>query len=146
MQTTLMTKEEIRAYKKLYEEYHDKLHPNRKSGRELVKYLKERYPIEEIDNEEFKDVVKDNVIENECFRDKLPDNQLPDPVVYVWHKEGKDVYIGIDIVSGYYHIESDEDLFDELCAVQGLDEKDLENYFCVAQYIMALRKFDLLKD
>ena len=35
-------------------------------------------------------------------------------------------------------------LWDELCAFQGVDEKDLENYVVVADYIRALKRFGKL--
>lgn len=34
-------------------------------------------------------------------------------------------------------------LYDELCAFQGLDEKDLDNYFCAARYVTCLKKFNI---
>ena len=35
-------------------------------------------------------------------------------------------------------------LSDELTAFQGLDEKDIQNYVCVAEYITCLKRFDML--
>ncbi len=35
-------------------------------------------------------------------------------------------------------------LYDELNAIRGLDEKDLQNFVIVAQYIEALQKFNML--
>ena len=58
---------------------------------------------------------------------------------------GMDIFVGIDLVSGFYCVEGSSYLWDELCAFQGLDERDRENFFCVAQYITCLKRFDLLE-
>ena len=49
--------------------------------------------------------------------------------------------MGIDLVSGYFHVESPdrkemERIYDDLFAFRGLDETDLQNYFLVAQYLL----------
>jgi len=41
-------------------------------------------------------------------------------------------------------VEGSSMLWDELCAFQGLDAKDIENYYCVAQYISCLKRFNKL--
>ena len=35
-------------------------------------------------------------------------------------------------------------LWDELYAFQGLDETDIQNFYCVAEYVSCLKRFGLL--
>lgn len=51
------------------------------------------------------------------------------------------IFVGLDLASGYFQVEGSTMLWDELCCLQGLDEKDLQNAVIVAQYILALRRF-----
>lgn len=85
-------------------------------------------------------------MENELLRNKLSANEEPRPITFYWNNHDKKVFIGLDLVSGFYYVEDNEELWDELCAFQGLDEEDLNNFFCVAQYIECLKKFDMLDD
>lgn len=71
-----------------------------------------------------------------------PDNRDPDDL---WGGPVSRIFVGIDLTTGYYTVEGCTMLWDELCAFQGLDEKDLQNYFCVAQYINSLKRFGLLE-
>ena len=43
--------------------------------------------------------------------------------------------MGVDLASGFYMVEGSTLLWDELRAFQGLDEKDLQNFVMVAQYL-----------
>ena len=58
--------------------------------------------------------------------------------------KGRKIFIGVDLASGYFMVEGSSMLWDELCAFQGLDAKDIENYYCVAQYISCLKRFNKL--
>ena len=40
-------------------------------------------------------------------------------------------------------VEGSSLLWDELYVFRGLDEQDLENYVCVAEYIACMRRFSL---
>ncbi|HHX87473.1 MAG TPA: hypothetical protein GX693_04745 [Firmicutes bacterium] len=60
--------------------------------------------------------------------------------------KGYKIFIGVDLSSGFYCIEGSSMLWDELCAFQGLDSKDIENYYCVAQYISCLKRINRLEE
>lgn len=56
------------------------------------------------------------------------------------------VYIaGIDLTTGYFCVEGSSRLWDELYVFRGLDETDIQNFYCVAEYISNLKKFDQLE-
>ena len=84
-------------------------------------------------------------MKNKYFKNKLRKNEEPIPVAFYLENNNNRVFVGIDLVSGFYCVEDDEDLWDELCAFEGLDEVDLTNYYCVAEYINCLKKFDMLE-
>ena len=133
-----------------------KLRPNRKSGAEIVAYFTKKYPLQKLQNKLATQVVLDNVLLNEDLAERIPAKTAPSAVTFIVENraEGKKLYdephtlrgdigifIGVELASGYYHVEGSNLLWDELCAFQGLDEKGLENAFCVAQYIEACEKF-----
>jgi hypothetical protein len=62
----------------------------------------------------------------------------------IWGGNITRIFLGIDISTGFYTVEGSTMLHDELNAIRGLDEKDLHNFVIVAQYISALKKFDML--
>ena len=83
---------------------------------------------------------------NECFSIKLPKGVKPDVITYyVSLKNNKascsKVFVGIDLITGYYIVEGSESLWDELYAFRGLDEDDIQNPYCVAEYLACLKKF-----
>jgi len=138
------TKEMVEQWKKVFEEYKEILKPNKKTGQELVEYLTSKYELEKFNNKAADKVVCSNIINNEHFRVKLPFSTEPKMVTFYWNNKGNKIFIGIDLVTGYYCVEDHEELWDELCAFQGLDEADLNNYYCVAEYISCLKKFNIL--
>ena len=76
------------------------------------------------------------IMENEYDREKLPINALPE--IQLYKKE--DVWVGIDLKSGYFMVESlneekMKEIYDDLFLYRGLDQKDLENFFLVAEYV-----------
>ncbi len=134
----------------------------------MLDYLQTHYVLTEIYEEEALEVVRDNVVMNEYNKEKLPAHTLPVPKAFYlenlgngkkfYCSENKDdndiwddgivrIYIGIDTITGFYTVEGSTMLYDELNAIRGLDEKDLQNYVVVAQYIEALEKLkeELLK-
>jgi len=161
MLTHQPTNEMIEQWKTLYEQYKDRLRPGRKSGPHLLRYIAERYPLRRLHDEQAELVVTENVLRNDCWREKLPQGRQPLPIAFVIENvgagkkffaqpdpavfDGNEIFVGIDLESGYFYAGSSL-LWDELCAFQGLDECDLRNFFCVAQYILALERFDLLYD
>ena len=138
------TPQMIEEWKLLFDQYKDKLKPNRKTGQELVDYLLSKYSLTLVLDYDAKQVITLNVLKNEPIKEKLPQGLKPNPVIFCYNDDGNIIYIGIDLSSGYYCVEGNSMLWDELCAFQGLDYKDLENYYCVAQYITCLKKFNQL--
>lgn len=152
------TKEMIERWKKIHEMYKNKLSPNRKSGKELVNYLKSRYVLTEIKDEKILSITTMNVLMNAFSNEKLPKGVSPNPVTYYMENEGlgytlyekqeaefagTKILIGIDLSSSMYYVEGSSLLWNELCAYQGLDTYDIENYYCVAEYIQCLEQFDM---
>ena len=66
------TPEMLEKWKKTWIEYKDKLRPNRKSGQEVVEYLKNKYIMKELNDNNAKEVVIDNLMNNKLLADKLP--------------------------------------------------------------------------
>jgi hypothetical protein len=150
------TPEMIENWKAIWRKNKDLLRPNRKSGSDIVKYLSNKYPLRELQDERSTQVVIENVMFNEHFSEKIPKGMNPLAVTFIIENRdegrllyenqdetwgGCDIFVGIELVSGHYQVEGSSLLWDELCAFQGLDDKDIENFFCVAQYIYAIEKF-----
>lgn len=155
------TPEMVKEWKDVWIEYKDKLTPNRKSGREVVEYLKNKYILEELNDDNAKQVVIDNVLYNKPYADKLRKGAEPSAVTFLIKNagngkflyenqdevfKGDNIFVGVELESGFFCVEGSSLLWDELCAFQGLDEKDIQNYFCVSEYISCLKKFGLLKN
>ena len=92
-------------------------------------------------DEEFLQLVREDLLSNRFAREKLPKGAVPHIVAY---KAGN-VLAGIDLVSGFFHVESEEireaeKVYDDLFVFRGLDERDLENYFLVSEYIRLKKK------
>ena len=161
MQTTPVTKEDIAAWHQIYAEFRPKLKPNRISGLALYSYLESRHPILPLDDPRAKQVVSQNILQNECFSRELPPGRAPEPICCTVQRAGKgeqlyraqdavfsgcDIFVGIDLTSGYFLVEGSSLLWDELYAHRGLNEADLENVYTVAEYISCLKRFGLLEE
>lgn len=141
MLTTEPTIEMIQEWKCIYNENRDKLKPNRKSGAEINDYFCIKYRFEKLDSLSFHDVVEFNIMKNESNREKLPQGAVPQIVAY--KAKDSSVLVGIDLVTGFFHIEGKDinrvaEIYDDLFLFRGLDETDIKNYFLVAQYIQCL--------
>ena len=143
MLTTEPSIEMVQEWKRIYKENRYKLKPNRKCGAEINDYFCLKYAFEEFKSLKFCEVVKFNITENEFNREKLPQGTLPQILAY----KAKDasILVGIDLITGFFHIEGEDinrvaEIYDDIFAFRGLDEKDIENYFLVAQYIQCLDK------
>lgn len=155
----------LTEWKDTFNQYKDLLQPNRKSGADLLYYLQSNYSLTEVTDEEALAVISENVSMNRYFAEKLADGQMPLPKAFYlenignghkfYHYDNKDhpdlwggeiakIFIGVDLNSGFYMVEGSTMLWDELCAFQGVDEKDLENFVVVAVYINALKRFGKL--
>lgn len=165
MITQKPTPEILTEWKKAFEQYKDFLQPNRKSGTDLLDYLQSKYSLTEIMDEAVLTVISENVSRSALFAEKLPAGQRPLPKAFylenignghkfyrsenkdsldLWGGEITKIFVGVDLSSGFYMVEGSTMLWDELCAFQGVDEKDLENYVIVADYISALQRFGKL--
>ncbi|MDO5547520.1 MAG: hypothetical protein Q4F79_03450 [Eubacteriales bacterium] len=165
MVTCEPTKEMLDEWKHIWLQYRDRLSPNRKSGMELVDYLQNNYVLTEISDRRAAEAVFYNVMRNPPFAEKLPFGAEPVPRTFYLENRGKGrrfyqpenkdpydlwggdvtrIFVGVDQTTGYYMVEGSAMLWDELCAFRGLDERDLNNYACVAQYINSLRRFGWL--
>lgn len=159
MITKKPTHQMLEEWRSVWHKYKDVLKPNRKSGEEIIYYLSSRYALTEINDKSAYDVIFKSVMSSEFLKEKLPAGAVPVPKTYYVLNQGngeklyqqKDeafsdverIFVGIDLLSGYYHVEGSSLLWDELCAFQGLDEADLKNYVKTAQYIECLERFGL---
>jgi hypothetical protein len=154
------TPEIVERWKEVWNKYKDKLVPNRKSGKEVVEYLKNKYFLEELHDDNAKQVVINNVLYKKPYADKLPmgaelsavtfivENQVNGKFLYENQDKvfkGNNIFVGVEIESGFFCVEGSSLLWDELYVFRGLDEKDIQNYFSVAEYISCLKKFGLLE-
>lgn len=166
MITQEVSRETLSEWKALWERYRGSLNPNRKSGPELLTYLESRYPLTEIFDENALEAISENVTMNSRLAEKLPEGGCPQPKAFylensgsgarfylpenrddfqLWGGEITRIFVGIDLASGFYMVEGSTLLWDELCAVQGLDNRDLENFVIVAEYVNALKRFGVLE-
>jgi hypothetical protein len=151
----------VKEWKAVWNQYKDRLQSNRKSGAEVVEYLASKYPLMELHDNKALRVVTDNVIKNSHIAEKLPEGTMPSPVTFIIENTGagknlydnqdsifmgKAIFVGIDLMSGYFCVEGSSMLWDEIYALQGLDERDIQNYYCVAEYISCLKKLGLLEN
>lgn len=165
MITQKPTPEMLAEWKSIFDQYKDLLQPNRKSGIDLLGYLQSNYSLTEITDKEVLTAISENVSLNEFFAEKLPAGQLPLPKAFyledrgngrkfylspnrdpqdLWGDEITKIFVGVDLCSGFYMVEGSTMLWDELRVFQGIDEKDLENYAVIADYIRALKRFGKL--
>ena len=141
MLTTEPSAEMISEWKRIFEAYHSALTANRKSGREIDRYFREKYSCQLFDNSEFREAALLNITENDYFKSKLPEDTLPNIQSY---KTGN-ALVAIDLSTGEFHIESENleeviQIHDDLILYRGLDEKDLKNFFLVAEYVKLSQK------
>ena len=147
------TEEMIKEWQDIYNKNKDKLKPNKKDGLEIVEYLKEIHSVIEIENTELEKVVYDNIILNEFSNQKLCGKN---PIIRLFEVTDKNLYkkqdnvfkgikiiVGIELNTSYIFVEGSSYLYDELMAFTGLDDKDITNYYLVAQYIKCKEKFNV---
>lgn len=141
MLTTAPTAEMMKEWKRIFEIYHSTLTPNRKSGKEVDQYFREKYAYQLFDNAEFREIASLNITENDYFKSKLPKDTLPNIQSY----QTGNVLVAIDLYTGEFHVESENteeviSIHDDLFVYRGLDEEDLKNYFLVAEYVTLSQK------
>ena len=156
------SKERLEEWKSTWMKYKELIKPNRRTGLELLEYLQRHYSLTKIFDADALDAIRYTVTMNKPLSEKLPDGVTPAPRAFylenagegekfylpenkddekIWGKDITKIFVGIDLSSGFYLVEGSTMLWDELCSFQGLDEKDLQNYVIVAQYINALQRF-----
>ena len=123
----------LRFWKELYEKNANSLKPNRISGRELNIYFQKKYSAQNYDNVKFKEVVHLNSME--YFHENA--GNINDIVSYTLNS---DIFVGIDLKTGFFHIESDNvrksiPIFDDLFITRGLSVDELRNFVIVGQYL-----------
>ena len=167
MLTQKPTPELLEKWKHVWNQYKNRLKPNRKTGQELLDYLSQKYVLTEIHEKKAIDAVYLTVTMNQPFAEKLPDGAVPSPKAFflentgngkifyknenkdskeIWGGDITKIFIGIDTVSGFFMVEGSTMLWDELYAFQGIDEADIQNPYCVFQYISCLKRFHMLND
>ena len=149
----------IREWKDTFATYRPLLHPNKKTGPEILAYLCTKYPVREIPAESIGEVIMDNVLLNEYNARKIPAGSTPEAIGFFIENtgagtdlytnqddifKGNPIIVGIELTSAYFIVEGSSRLWDELFAFRGLDEEDLANYYLVAEYVACLRRFGLL--
>ena len=141
MLTTEPTGEMIAQWKDIFRKCRASLIPNRKSGADVDRYFREKYPHQVYDNAQFRKIASLNITENEHFRCKLPKDTLPNIQSY----QTGNVLVAIDLHTGEFHIESEDiteviPIHDDLFVYRGLDADDLKNFFLVAEYVILSSK------
>jgi len=151
--------EEIATWKQVFAQYRPRLKPNRKSGEEVHTYLRSHYSLRMLQDSRADQVVIQNILLNEPLARELPPGAAPSPVCCIVEPvgagealyqeqdacfQGIEIFVGIDLTTGYFVVEGSSRLWDELYAFRGLNEHDLDNYYSVAEYIACLERFDLL--
>lgn len=136
MITEKVTDEQLKSWKESFEANSASLVANRRLGEEVDRYFTEKYSPEAFASERFIEVVRGNLMLNEFSREKLSAGTAPDIKAY---RLG-DVVVGIDIETGFFHVESAEidkaaRIYDDLFVFRGLDDADMKNYVLVGQYI-----------
>ncbi len=132
MITGSVTKKQLAAWQALWQQRRASMQSNRISGVQLDAYFREKYRPEPYQNAAFAEVVRRNVTEYTGIA------LSPEIVTYQLHDT---ILIGIDLLTGYFHVESKNlaamaDIWDDLFVTRGLSAADLDNYVLTAQYIL----------
>lgn len=147
------TKEMIKEWQDIYIKNKNNLKPNKKDGLEIIEYLKETHSVIEIENPKLKKIVYDNIVLSGYLNQKLCGKK---PIIRLFEVTDKNLYekqddvfkgnkivVGIELNISYIFVEGSSYLYDELTAYTGLDNKDITNFFLVAQYIKCKEKFNI---
>ncbi|HEL8789176.1 TPA: hypothetical protein U0F70_000620, partial [Listeria monocytogenes] len=104
-----------------------------KTGCEIDEYFRGNYSFVSVNDKNAQETVIQNIINNESFKEKLSAGVKPKPMTYTIRDSN--IFVGIDLISGYFYVEGSEEVYDDLFAYRGLDESDLKNFYLVAEYI-----------
>ena len=166
MQMSEPTPQMIKEWKATFEQYKDKLRPNKKTAHQIMEYLKGKYQLIDCTNDmttdgtgKMAEIVTDNITMNAILAEKIPIGATLQPQVFIIKNTGagKTLYdkqdeifkgiriiVGVEFETAFYMVEGSSYLYDELRAFKGLDAQDLTNPFLVWEYIDCLKKFGLL--
>ncbi len=167
MITSMPSEEMLNDFIAIYNEYKSRLKPNKKTGRQILEYLQDKYVLTQLFEKRALDCINENVLRNKCFAEKLKRGEKPEPMAFFVENEGhgaflysefindekeaeiwggtiKRIFVGVDITTGLYTVEGSTYLHDELCAFCGIDEKDLQNFAVTAMYVESLKRFGML--
>lgn len=141
MLTQRPTADMVKEWKKSFDENQRCMKENRKTGLDVDSYFRSKYPFTVLESSEYTDIVTANIVQNEFNAEKLPKGEQPKIKTYMVD----DVLVGIDIVTGYFQIESEDiqkiaPIYDDLFVYRGLDRFDLQNYYLVAEYIRLTKR------
>lgn len=149
---------QLRTWKDAWLAYKDRITPNRKTGAQIVRYLQDKYVLEETFEHEACAVVEENVVRNEYNAEKLPPGEKPRPRAFFvkntgagaalyqlaaqedagWDTDG--IFVGVDTATGYFYVEGSQELWDELFVYRGLDALDLRNFALTGQFVDLCRR------
>jgi len=150
-----VTPEMVRAWKITFDQYRPRMRPNKKTGSELIAFVKQKYPLTELTDDAIRQVIVDNLTLNECHAKKLPAGKTPVVKGFciedtgagktLYEKQddifkGNKIIVGFELETAFFMVEGSSLLWDELFAFRGLDDDDLTNCYLVAEYISCLKK------
>ncbi len=158
MLTKPATARMLRQWRADYLRIRPLLSPNRKTAEELLAFLAGKYPLVPLNDERARAVVVANVLVNNHLSARLPHGISPraetftvartgagEPL-YAAQKalfSGMDIFVGIEMNTGHFHVEGSSLLWDTLIAFRGLDERDLENVYLVSEYAACRKRLGL---
>lgn len=166
MITSEMSQAQLAQYKEIWHQYKNRLFVNRKSGEQLIQYLKSKYDLTIYENHEAKKAAEFCILANAFTNEKRKDDAAPNVQMYYIEKtkasaslyaqtnafleacrreNAMRILVSVDLASGYYQVEGSPLLWDELCVYQGVDEFDIQNFVCVGEYVNCLKRFNLLE-
>ena len=133
MITEPVTKQKLDYWKQLWIKQKSVIKPNRITGAELNEYFYTKYSPTIIEDRDFKEVVLFNLSQ------RYDDAETSESDIICYTLE-TDIYVGIDLKTGFFHIESEHiekcvPIYDDLFVTRGLSIDDMQNYVLVGQYI-----------
>jgi hypothetical protein len=111
------TPEMIEMWKEVWKDFKDKLRPNRKTGKEIVGYLKNKYFLEELHDDNAKQVVINNILYNKQYANRLTVGAEPSVVTFIVVNEddgkllydnqdeifkGSNIFVGVELETGFF--------------------------------------------
>lgn len=152
------TKELVKEWKYTHSIYASKLKPNKVNAEKIVKFIKDRYNVKEVVDQELLNGISNCIVENSFFAQKLKNDSAPRIVAFTIINDEKSsalynsqesmwekcpIFVAIDFETGYIQVEGSCELYDELFAFQGLDKCDIENIVRVSDYISCIKKYNI---